>query len=480
MARTLTAPAIADLPAAPELHAVADEVAPRSTSRREARSGDVELWRARQRKGKPPKDARRLVARIQPHGTGHPTLLEVTSGLARLGSEGKPGIARLERKGRAVYVEHYPESAKAWDDALAGSIATFGPPPVTFELSKAEKKARKARQTPQEPAGATGRADLYVDVAAFRSGSYEAPVTNAGGTLPDLACMLYLGKVHSIVGESGIGKTFAAFGMICDELKRGGRVLLLDADFNGLDALHRLESMLRGYGIDPAILEDRARFRLTMPEDRDAYLAVQAEAPDWSPTLVVLDSEAQIVPMFGGDSNSADDYARVNREAFAPFATAGAAVLTIDHVAKTARDSGYASGSGAKRAVRDGVIYIAKSVEPFRPDVGGALALEVSKDRFGGALRVMPGGGAIFRLDSRGDAWTYDFHLLPSDDQRGDGDLAALLALDPAPTSRRDVMDRLGWGTTRAGKVLAAYRARIASTVATFPLDPTTLPSTTN
>jgi hypothetical protein len=37
-------------------------------------------------------------------------------------------------------------------------------------------------------------------------------------------------------------------------------------------------------------------------------------------------------------------------------------------------------------------------------------------------------------------------------------DAAALGQLDPPPQSRRDVMDRLGWGTSRASAALRAYR----------------------
>lgn len=83
----------------------------------------------------------------------------------------------------------------------------------------------------------------------------------------------------------------------------------------------------------------------------------------------------------------------------------------------------------------------------------------------------MPGGGAIFRLDSHGDSWSWDFHPIRPDEARDGDDVAALVALDPPPKSRRDVADRLGWGTNRAGKALAAYRARSGTTL---PLHTTT------
>lgn len=253
-------------------------------------------------------------------------------------------------------------------------------------------------------------------------------------------------------------------------------VLHIDADHNGDEATI---AQYLSFGVDPEILQDPSRFRYVEVRSADHMRRVVADAAEWLPTFVIIDSVGEIIPLFGGDSNSNDDYRRIHREVILPFARLGAAVLVIDHVTKADTAGGYAIGAGSKKAAMDGSYLAVATVEPFVPGQGGAAALTILKDRHGGLRAVSPAGksptAAVFRLDSRGGSSTWEFWRgKDADDKtalRLDEDVAALNALDDPPKSKSDVAKRMKWGNDRAHKALTQWRALQATTV-TLPLDP--------
>jgi len=186
--------------------------------------------------------------------------------------------------------------------------------------------------------------------------------------------------------------------------------------------------------------------------------------------------------MFGSDSRSEDDYTRIHREVFTPLAEAGAAVLVLDHVAKTALSTGYATGTGAKKRAMNGAYYAVKVIERFTPGEGGAASLTILKDRPGGVrANTQSETAAVFRLDSRADAWSWEFHPGRSADERiADqltADVAFVLALDPFPSSRDAVIKAAreatgkGWRNSRADAALKAARNRQGVGPTTLPLN---------
>ncbi len=326
--------------------------------------------------------------------------------------------------------------------------------------------------------------EVYVDIATVLEGDLAASAPDAGGIRSDGERMLYRGKVNGLVGEPEAGKTLTAIAMAADELSRGGSVLHIDVDHNGpADLVSRYLAALDATTLDPRdVLTDPSRFRLVAPETTAGILAAIRDASDWRPSLAIIDSVGEVVPMFGGDSRSEDDYTRVNRDVFSALAEAGAAVLTLDHVAKTALSSGYATGTGAKKRAMNGAYYSVKVIDRFAPGQGGAAALTILKDRPGGVrAKTASDTAAVFRLDARDGSWSWDFHPGRSDDERSaDGleqDVATVLALEPFPASRTALQGALraisgkGWNNERARIALAEATQR---RMTTFPLDPRT------
>ncbi|MCU1617774.1 MAG: hypothetical protein JWO98_5314 [Frankiales bacterium] len=113
------------------------------------RTGDdtFDAWRDAQTPGKPRGDAKAARDAVTTEGMGHAEMLEAVSTLIRIGTTGQAGVGEAYDAARATYLAHYPESAKSWDDAAAGSVTRFGLPPTvtTFALSKPQRKEIKRR-----------------------------------------------------------------------------------------------------------------------------------------------------------------------------------------------------------------------------------------------------------------------------------------------------------------------------------------------
>lgn len=301
----------------------------------------------------------------------------------------------------------------------------------------------------------------YIDVQAFLAGTLEAPQTGAGGRRNDGVPLLYSAAVNVLLGDPECGKTLCAAAMAADELWAGGAVLWLDLDHNGAAATL---SRFRQFGIDADTLADASRFRLAMPDDAEDVTAIVADAASWKPTLGVIDSMGELLPMFGANSNDSDDFTWVNRQVMAALALTGSAVLVIDHLAKNSQSREFGgTGTAAKKRAVDGAFFRVSLVEPFTPGVGGASSLSIVKDRHG-YLRGIAGSGrepeiAMFRLTS-GTATNWVFSVPQSRSSPVQNDLDRLVTLTPPPHSVRDIKTRLKWGTEKASKAWKAYQER--------------------
>lgn len=109
-------------------------------------SATVDAWVAAVPSGKPSKAVRKAAARIDSTSTDHGTMLEVVGELVKLGTAGERGAAEALTAARERYVDGWPDDyARHFDAALEGSVRHHGLPPVTFELSKPERKALAER-----------------------------------------------------------------------------------------------------------------------------------------------------------------------------------------------------------------------------------------------------------------------------------------------------------------------------------------------
>lgn len=114
-----------------------------------APSADEAAFRSRLVDGKPGKAIKKILKRVTRTGMSHDDMLTAVTDLVKLGTSGEPGIADALDAARDTYAHDWPDAARHWDNAVAGSVKRIGLPPVTLELSKAERKGIKARNDPK-------------------------------------------------------------------------------------------------------------------------------------------------------------------------------------------------------------------------------------------------------------------------------------------------------------------------------------------
>ena len=318
----------------------------------------------------------------------------------------------------------------------------------------------------------------YFDVAALLAGELPPAPAPKFGLRDDGVPIFYAEQVNLVFGDPEGGKTWVCLWCAATELMSNpqARVLVLDLDHNGAAAT---VTRLLNLGVPKEVLADLNRFRYIEPEDNREVRDIVEDMADWQPTIVLVDSLGELLPMFGSSSNSADDFTLVHTRVLKPLARTGAAVLLVDHLAKGSDSRTFGpGGTGAKRRAIGGVSLRVRVENAFTPGKGGSAFLSVNKDRHGGLRRHCPTGdreplAGIFKLHAfadevleatiaapkDGERAPADFAIGAADPQRLETDVAALSELDPKPRSQRDVIERMKWGGSRAAEALRAWRS---------------------
>lgn len=315
----------------------------------------------------------------------------------------------------------------------------------------------------------------YLDVAAMLDNGLPEPPAPVLLKRTDGHALFYAGQLNLLYGLPESGKTLVAQAATVEALREGRRVGFIDIDHNGPAAtVCRLLDM----GAPEKALRDPDLFRYIEPEDKAQVIAVVRDMKAWRPAVVVVDSVGELMPLFGLNSNSPDDFTIAHSSVLKPLAMAGAAVLAIDHLPKnTDNHSNGPTGTAAKRRAVGGVMLRVTVGTPFAPGKGGTAYLVVNKDRHGGLRRNCPTDGkepaaGVFTIAASEDSIPWRVVAPRAGDtdaavaqQRNvpAGDVAALDTLEPPPESVRDVMTRLRWGSNRATAALGAWRSRSPS-----------------
>ncbi|MGV0718538.1 recombinase RecA [Mycolicibacterium sp. XJ662] len=318
----------------------------------------------------------------------------------------------------------------------------------------------------REP-GTTDEQALYVDISALIDGTVPEPPEPVLGKRTDGHCLFYGGQVNWVFGDPEAGKSWLCLVCVVEALSAGRRVLIIDLDHNGAPAtVHRLIAL----GAPIAALRNPGLFRYCEPEDRVELRQVVDDSKTWRPAVAIVDSIGELLPMYGSNSNSADEFTTVHSNVLKPLAKAGAAVLAVDHLAKSA-DSRAAGpgGTAAKRRAIGGVSLRVKVKKPFTPGHGGSATLVVNKDRHGGLRAHCPVGdrepvAGTFRLLAFNDGVLEWSITPPADGERNDDeaappeDIAAIASLDPPPETVEDARQRLKWQKQRTANALRSWR----------------------
>ncbi|MET9876547.1 AAA family ATPase [Actinacidiphila glaucinigra] len=251
--------------------------------------------------------------------------------------------------------------------------AFFGdePPPYDWDDALPAQAAPEREKVPRT----WGAQDL----TAVLDGSYEPPQPTVGSR-DDGIGLFYPGRMNSVASESEAGKTWLALLACLQEINNGNHVLYIDFEDDAGGVVGRLLCL----GAVPAdILE---RFHYVRPENSpsDVDFVDLAANLEHSPTLAIVDGVTEGMSLFGLELKDNTDVAKFGRVLLRPLAEAGAAVVTLDHVAKSTENRGrYSIGGVHKLNGINGVMYILENRNPFGVGVTGRSTIRVAKDRPG-------------------------------------------------------------------------------------------------
>lgn len=191
--------------------------------------------------------------------------------------------------------------------------------------------------------------------------------------------LLYPGKVHSISGEPGSGKSWLAILGVAQALLEGQAALYCDFE----DRPQTLIERLRALGVaDDAIASLLRYVRPEQALDPSGELALLRAAADCP--LAIVDGVTEAMGLHGLEMNDNTDVARFLAMLPRRIADVGPAVLQVDHVVKNAEARGrYAIGGQHKLAGIDGVAYKAVVAKPMARGIRGSTRIVIDKDRGG-------------------------------------------------------------------------------------------------
>lgn len=212
--------------------------------------------------------------------------------------------------------------------------------------------------------------------------------------------LLYKGRIHSIAGAPGDGKTLLALRMALQVVDRGFSALYYDAENGPWVVAERLGAM----GADPDALD---RFFYYLPGDLtlapDSLSTLMARVAAVQPALVVFDSLADFLAAAGLDENSNTDCTRWFAAVAQPLKDAGVAILVLDHVPKSGK--GGPRGASSKVAKMD-VQWELEVNKRFSRDRTGKIKLTCNKDRESWLPKTVMfsfGGGVFARSTDKGE-----------------------------------------------------------------------------
>ncbi len=299
--------------------------------------------------------------------------------------------------------------------------------------------------------------DLREAVSGDYSGPQPALLRRSDGK--DL---MYPGKLHSVAGPPGGGKSWIAQVLCTQVLMADGIVLYVDFE----DAAESVVSRLKILGVPDQTILDRFGYvspSEPLPPEGVEGLEAWIDAAD----LVVLDGVTDAMTLHQWNPLDNKDAAEFVQRLVGPLASGvrRPAVLMVDHVTKSKDNRGrYAIGAQHKLAAVQ-VQFTVETTTPFDQDHDGTITMSVTKDRYGQIQRLASG------RDDKKVAQFHFRHPIP-------GSEAMTVYIDPPAGRQRSGTDDLDptmlWailrvvGSTDAGVIKSQIKGLVTGRDATI------------
>ncbi|MFH9589166.1 bifunctional DNA primase/polymerase [Streptomyces luteogriseus] len=331
-------------------------------------------------------------------------------------------VAQADAGDGAAYLAQW----EARRDAYEESRSATGSVPQQRE----ESEPAHDRADVDQAVGASDQAGVRVqtertwqpqDLEDVLSGTYQAPRPTVGHR-DDGIGLFYPRRVSTVVCETEGGKTWLACATAIQEMNRGRHVVYLDFEDERAGVVSRLLTL----GAAPDVI--RTYFRYVRPENMPSQIDALdlAQSLEIAPSLVVVDGVTEAMALFDLDPLSNKDAATFGRVLLRPLKASGAAVVTLDHVVKSAENRGrYSLGAVHKLNGLDGVQYMMENIKPIGIGLTGRTRVRIAKDRPGQIRRhgLSDKNGMFWIMDmvvTSHDESFAEANLYPPNHQLGD------------------------------------------------------------
>lgn len=195
--------------------------------------------------------------------------------------------------------------------------------------------------------------------------------------------LFYPGKINTVFGDSGGGKSWLSLWVIAEQMMRGRDAILIDYEDSATTHIGRLRQM----GVsDETIAKHFIYIQPNEKWDRASQAALEATLEGRNPTVAVIDSFGEALGVDGFSANADEEVATWMRGTARYLAERGLCVVLLDHTVKSiasARSTDFASGTQRKRASISGAAYFLKVIAAASRWADGHLQLISRKCRHG-------------------------------------------------------------------------------------------------
>lgn len=195
--------------------------------------------------------------------------------------------------------------------------------------------------------------------------------------------LFYPGKVNTVFGDSGGGKSWMSLWVIVEQMTLGYDAILIDYEDDPYTHIGRMRQM----GVsDEMIAKHFVYIQPNEKWDCASRAVLQTTLAGRKPTVAIIDSFGEALGVDGYSSNADEEVATWMRGTARFLAESGISVILLDHIVKSnmsARSTDFASGSQRKRASISGAAYFLKIVDVPSRWANGHLQLITRKCRHG-------------------------------------------------------------------------------------------------
>lgn len=196
--------------------------------------------------------------------------------------------------------------------------------------------------------------------------------------------LVYPGRLHSIYGEPGHGKTWVALHLVKERLDAGESIVYFDYDED--DGGKSMAMRMMALGATPESVRNLHYFNPQgIGTDREQWGKIRKMIKRVKPSIVFVDTMAPAIVELGlneSDNTEVGAWYRHARWVISGVKTRPA-MMIVDHMNKN-NDGGsrWARGAGDKLG-RLHVAYVVESTTPFSRETPGRINLVIAKDRGG-------------------------------------------------------------------------------------------------